>query len=208
MAVAAVAATWGAAPQCLVDGSMTRDSGRESLCGCSGDAACLAVLLPARRDGDGRARTNGARPDARLTGTVLSSARSLQVLRGGSSYAAVAGSAVIRTPTSKSRAGRSRGGSSTHDSQYDSQYDSQRESQRLTPGNYRRNSPPGGSAKPSRIKPLGDSIRTPRQRVNGGESADRGRRTSAGDPTPLKRRLSANSVSPSRVERLVGAVSF
>jgi hypothetical protein len=206
VAVAAVAATWGAAPACLVDGSMARVSGQESLCGCSCDAACLAVLLPARRDGDGGARTDGLWPDARLTRTGVSSARSVQVLRGGSSYAAVAGSGGITTPTSN-RAGRSRRGSGTHDSQYDSQHDSQRESQRLTPGNYRRHSPPGGSAKPSRIKPLG-AMRTPRQRVNGGESEARGRRASAGDPTPLTRRLSANSVSPNRVERLVGAVSF
>lgn len=195
--VAAVAAAWGARPACLVDGAPLRAAGEGPRGGGSG-AACPGML----RDAGARTCAAAVFPwaDAPAPAMDAPAVCAVRALRGGSSYAAVPGSG-LRTPTSKHRPGYARAGSRTPDSQ-------RRESPRpgWGPGQSRRDSPPG-SARPSRIKPLGGSIRTPRPRGSGGESLVSARPTPARAAAAAGRRGSDGTMAPNGLERLVGAVS-
>ena len=148
------------------------------VCGLSGGDGCAGEYLHA-------GSLLGARASARA-------ARALQALRGGNpaAYAPSDGDTGMLTPTQTRRSGFSAVGSTS----------------------------PARSAsasKPSRIKPLGDSIPTPRTK-RGGDGSTPSRRSGwegrmHGDTRKggvVGRHLSgATHMSPTKVERLVGAVS-
>jgi hypothetical protein len=165
---------------CSSDSAHSTAAGR--VCGLSGGDGCAGEYLHA-------SRLRGARASALQKARA---AHALQALRGGNpaAYAPSDGDVGMLTPTQTRRSGFSAVGSTS----------------------------PARSAsasKPSRIKPLGDSIPTPKTK-RGGDGSTPSRRSGwegrmHGDTRKggvVGRHLSgATHMSPTKVERLVGAVS-